>query len=150
MSDAGSKASLLGVHWASRVNPILIRRLYQTDARGIVDEELIDAVGFALYARCESILQATEAHAGHIICPECGTLVKRDGGPWLKDAILECAQCGWQVPWEEYFKTYQHKHLVGGSPSHSTLSTSTASSMPARRKRKCWQSIGSSTRTIGS
>ena len=34
MSDAGSKASLLGVHWASRVNPILIRRLYQTDARG--------------------------------------------------------------------------------------------------------------------
>ncbi len=114
MSDAGSKASLLRVHWASRVNPILIRRLYQTDARGIVDEELIDAVGFALYARCESILQATEAHAGHIICPECGTLVERDGGPWLKDAILECAQCGWQVPWDDYFKTYQHKHLVGG------------------------------------
>jgi len=34
MSDAGSNASLLGVHWASRVNPIVIRRLYQTDARG--------------------------------------------------------------------------------------------------------------------
>jgi predicted RNA-binding Zn-ribbon protein involved in translation (DUF1610 family) len=114
MTDAGSNTSLLGLHWASRVNPILIRRLYQTDARGIVDEELIDAVGFALYARCQSILQATEAHAGRIICPECGSLVERDGGPWLKGAMLDCPQCGWQVAWEAYFKTYQHKHLVGG------------------------------------
>ncbi len=114
MSDAGSNASLLGVHWASRVNPVLIRRLYQTDARGIVDEELIDAVGFALYARCQSVLQATEAHAGRIICPECGSRVERDGVPWLKGAILDCASCGWHAPWEEYFKTYQHKHLVGG------------------------------------
>jgi hypothetical protein len=67
-----------------------------------------------LYARCQSILQATEAHAGRIICPGCGTLVEREGGPWLKDAMLDCARCGWQVAWEEYFKTYQHKHLVGG------------------------------------
>ncbi len=107
MSDAGSSASLHGVHWASRVNPILIRRLYQTDARGIVDEELIDAVGFALYARCQSILQATESHAGHIIYPECWTLVERPRGPLLKGAILDCPQCAWQVACEEYFKTYQ-------------------------------------------
>jgi hypothetical protein len=44
------------------------------DAPGIVDEELIDAVGYAFLARCQSILQATDAHAGRIICPECGAL----------------------------------------------------------------------------
>jgi predicted RNA-binding Zn-ribbon protein involved in translation (DUF1610 family) len=51
---------------------------------------------------------------GRIICPECGTLVERDGGRWLKDAILDCGKCGWRLPLREYFKTYQHKHLVGG------------------------------------
>ena len=113
MNDAGSNLSLHGVDWASRVNPILIRRLYQTDAHGIVDEELIDAVGFALYARCQSTLQATEAHAGRIICPECGSLVGRDGVPWLKGAILDCASCGWQ---EEYFKPSSTITLSAGEP----------------------------------
>ena len=49
------------VRWASRVNPATIRRLYETDARGIVDEDLIDEVGFALYARCQSILCASDS-----------------------------------------------------------------------------------------
>jgi hypothetical protein len=44
------------------------------DALGIVDEELIDVVGYAFLARCQSILHATDAHAGLIICPECGAL----------------------------------------------------------------------------
>ena len=102
------------VQWASRVNPALVRRLYETDARGIVDEELIDTVGHALYARCQSILQATEAHAGRIICPECGALVIRASTPSDRQAILDCAGCGWRVRWVEYFKTFQGKHLNGG------------------------------------
>ena len=103
-----------GVQWASRVNPVLVRRLYETDARGIVDEELIDKVGYALYARCQSILQATEAHAGRVICPACGTLVIRASPPQDKGAMLDCAGCGWRVRWADYFKTIQDKHLVGG------------------------------------
>jgi predicted RNA-binding Zn-ribbon protein involved in translation (DUF1610 family) len=102
------------VQWASRVNPARIRRLYETDARGIVDEELIDKVGYALYARCQSILQATEAHAGRIICPECGALVTRASTPSDKSAILDCAGCGWRVRWADYFRTFQDKHLNGG------------------------------------
>jgi hypothetical protein len=119
MSDCGvtmdrSKSGVAGVHWASRVNPKLIRRLYRTAALGIVDEELIDAVGYALLARCRSILQATDAHAGRIICPECGNLVLREGGPWVRDAVLDCDRCHWHARWVDYFKTYQDKHLVGG------------------------------------
>jgi hypothetical protein len=47
-SDASARHGrdgLAEVRWASRVNPRTIRRLDDTDARGIVDEELIDAVG---------------------------------------------------------------------------------------------------------
>jgi hypothetical protein len=34
--------------WARRVEQEKIRRLYETDARGIVDDELIDEVGYAM------------------------------------------------------------------------------------------------------
>jgi len=37
------------VQWAPRVNPSTIRRLYEIDARGIADEDLIDEVGYALF-----------------------------------------------------------------------------------------------------
>ena len=106
------------MQWASRVNPALVRRLYETDARGIVDEELIDTVGHALYARCQSILQATEAHAGRVTSPECATLVVRASPPSDKDAILKCAGCGWRVRRADYFRTSQDKHLVGGPRAH--------------------------------
>jgi predicted RNA-binding Zn-ribbon protein involved in translation (DUF1610 family) len=111
MEDSRERDDLAEVRWAPRVNPQKIRRLYETDARGIVDEELIDDVGFALYSRCQSILTATEAHAGRVQCPRCGAIVLR---PRDRDPVLQCEQCAWQVRWRDYFKTYQDKHLHGG------------------------------------
>ena len=102
------------IRWAPRVNPSQIRRLYETDARGIVDQELIDEVGFALYARCRSILRATAAHNGRITCPRCGETVRRETGAWDRDALVACGRCDWRVRWGDYLQTYQHKHLVGG------------------------------------
>jgi len=105
---------LAKVRWASRVNPRLIRRLYETDARGIVDEELIDEVGVALYARCESILQANEAHIhGRVLCPECGQTIQRPLDVWRdRSKPVTCDRCGWSVRWGDYLATYQDKHLV--------------------------------------
>ena len=99
--------------WAPRVKQSLIRRLYETDARGIYDEELIDEVGFALLARCESFIAAVEATRGKVICPACGETVLHDAQP---ATILLCAHCGWQMPWREYFHTLQHKQLSGAEP----------------------------------
>ncbi|HEY3341750.1 MAG TPA: hypothetical protein VGK81_07020, partial [Anaerolineae bacterium] len=62
-------------HWAPRVKQNLIRRLYETDARGIYDEELIDEVGYALLARCEAFIAAVEASRGKVTCPACGASV---------------------------------------------------------------------------
>jgi hypothetical protein len=86
MSEQRDESDLTGlaeVRWASRVNPSMIRRLYETDARGVVDEELSDEVGFALYARCQSILRVTAAQQGKVTCPRCEAIVERQGaGPW--------------------------------------------------------------------
>ncbi len=113
--SSSNRRDLNHVRWASRINPSIIRRLYQTDARGIVDDELIDKVGFALHARCESILRATEAHErGRVTCPRCEHTIMRPAGSVTKDVLLTCGSCKWSVRWKDYLKTYQDKHLHGG------------------------------------
>jgi hypothetical protein len=99
------------VRWAPRVAPGKIRKLYETDALGIVDGELIDDVGFALYGRCQSILTVTEAAAGRVRCPRCDTIVVRQERD--TDETLHCV-CGWGTTWARYHRTWQHQELYGG------------------------------------
>ena len=112
---ASNPHDLAEVRWAPRVNPSAIRRLYETDARGIVDEAQIDAVGYALYARCRSILRATAAQLGRVTCPRCEHVIDTGLPSWSRqERLVRCERCGWGVRWSDYFKTYQGKHLVGG------------------------------------
>lgn len=68
------------IHWEPRVPQHTIRRLYENDAAGIIDEALIDDVAYSLYARCESIITVTRAEHGEVVCPRCGAvIVRRDG-----------------------------------------------------------------------
>jgi hypothetical protein len=90
-----------------------IRRLYTLDAKGIQDQELIDEVGYAFYARCESIRTVTEAHRGRARCPKCASIITHG---WRKAEVLAC-ECGWQLTWGEYLGSYQRKQLVGGAAS---------------------------------
>ncbi|HEX5480621.1 MAG TPA: hypothetical protein VFY79_12960 [Dehalococcoidia bacterium] len=99
------------IRWARRVRQDKIRRLYTLDAKGIVDEELIDEVGYAMLVRCESIRMATRAHAGKATCPRCAAKVEH---AWDKHQALACP-CGWETTWGEYLKTYQGKQLYGGN-----------------------------------
>ena len=46
----------LPIRWAAKVSRAKIRQVYHKDALGLVDEELIEEVGFALLQRCENIV----------------------------------------------------------------------------------------------
>jgi hypothetical protein len=94
--------------WAPRVTKREIRRLYETDAQGIYNLDLIHEVGYGLLARCESFIAANRARDGELPCPECGQTVQRE-------ETLRCP-CGWTLPWADYFKTIQHKQLSGAEP----------------------------------
>jgi hypothetical protein len=89
-----------------------IRRLYENDALGLYDEELIDEVGYGLFARCESFIAANRAVRGQAPCPRCSAVVSHGGD---KDEWLRCA-CGWTLTWGAYFQTIQHKQLSGAEP----------------------------------
>jgi hypothetical protein len=101
-------------HWAPKVPQAKIRRLYATDAQGIIDHELIDAVGWALWERCDSILTVTAAHNGHVRCPSCGTLIERQNR-WSADERVICGTCDWQILWATYHQTYRSKQLFGAN-----------------------------------
>ncbi len=100
------------IRWARRVQQQKVRQLYASDARGIVDEELIDDVGYAMYARCESIRMVTEAHAGRAMCHSCRAVIEHH---WVRDEPMVCESCGWTTTWEAYLKSYQHQQLYGGT-----------------------------------
>lgn len=98
--------------WAPRLSQGQIRRLYQTDALGIYDEDLINDVGYGLLARCQSVANAADALGGKARCPSCSAVVTHDGD---KGALLRCG-CGWTLTWGEYLKAIQHDQLGGAEP----------------------------------
>lgn len=111
--------------WAPKVSKSKIQRLYNSDASGIIDEEWIDEVGWALWSRCDSILTVTAAHYGRVTCPACGAVIEHPSagagepgehpGPWRDEDILRCGSCAWQLPWTAYHQTYRGKQLFGAN-----------------------------------
>jgi ribosomal protein L37AE/L43A len=97
--------------WSHRLRKAQIERLYRSCGQGRLDEELIDEVGFSLLARCESMLQVSEAMRGRPPCPRCGAAAEFDKGA---PTFAKCADCGWTCPWALYKKTYQRKGLFAG------------------------------------
>jgi hypothetical protein len=102
-----------------------IRRLYESDAAGRLDAELLDEVFFGFLARCRSILTVTDAASGRVACPRCravttrrvrapGGVAARDG-LGEKDEVLRCPGCGWSTTWGAYHRTYRDKQLMGGN-----------------------------------
>src|SRR5688500_4453183 len=106
------------IRWAPRVALHAIRRLYETDALGIVDDEQIDEVGYALYVRCRSVIDATDAHErGRVRCPrpECRAVIQRRGRPDRPEddaEVLRCEACGWATTARAYRVTYRGKQLL--------------------------------------
>jgi predicted RNA-binding Zn-ribbon protein involved in translation (DUF1610 family) len=104
-----------GLHWAPRVSREKVRRLYETDAKGLVDEEQIDEVGWGLYSRCRSIITATSAMHGRVECPRCGRIIFRPQND--EDHPLQCPDCDWATSWKVYRQSFRHQQLCGGDVS---------------------------------
>lgn len=99
------------VRWAPKVRPERMWQLYQRDALGIADEELVDDVGMALHARCRSILLVSNAQ---VECPRCGLTVDVGWRHCDSDAIA-CpgAGCLWHTTFGEYHRSWRHRDLIG-------------------------------------
>lgn len=94
------------IEWSPRVSMAKIRALYENEAHGMLDDDLIEEVGFGLLARCRSIIEYTEAcDEGKVRCHRCAkqgttTIIQRNLNK--PSALIQCPVCGWQVRWRIY------------------------------------------------
>jgi len=99
--------------WAPRVDAQKIKNLYELNAQGIIDEELLDDVGYGLLARAYSFKTTLKAHHEDVAtCPMCHTEI-----PIInkgKKDLIECS-CGWSLAWGKYHESYKGKQLTGMS-----------------------------------
>lgn len=95
-------------HWAGRVAQRKIERLYESEARGLLDGELVDEVGYGLFARCESILAFTHSHRGETTCPGCLQRMAKAGD------TISCSRCNWSSSEQDFLVSSRKKHLHAG------------------------------------
>ncbi len=99
--------------WAPRVRKREIERMYLSSAKGMIDEDITDEVGYALYARCQSMLEVTEiVRTSRPKCQECGTILPKR--TWEPEEQLDCPNCDWRCPARAYNKTWARKNFSTG------------------------------------
>jgi len=93
--------------WAERIAPHKIRALYRSEARGLLDADLLLKVGWALWARARDVAEvSTAVLRGVLPCPECGGEAQRPRvaeRPSRRPARRQvaCEACGYVGDWYE-------------------------------------------------
>lgn len=103
-----TRATEARIRWAPRLQPRLLERLYEADARGFEDLELCDEVGFALHARCETF---ELVRSSRVRCPRCQTVfeVAREGA-----SSCTAAGCGFRTSFDAYWRSVQNHYAFPG------------------------------------
>jgi len=106
------------VRWSPRLPKHKLRRLYEQDALGICDEELLDEVGWCLYVRCRDILAIQRAlKDSEVRCPRCDARQVATYVPRVTkdvDEVLRCPLCAWELTWGEFWQSFRHRQLHPG------------------------------------
>jgi len=109
---------LKDIRWSPRLRKDKLRRLYEQDALGICEDDLLEEVGWCLYMRCRDILAIQSAqYARQVRCPRCDARQVATYIPGItgdRDETLCCPACGWELTWLKYCKSYQHRQLFPG------------------------------------
>lgn len=73
-------------------------RLYQSEAKGMTDEALLDDVGFTFYTRCTQAIKARDLiEKGKIFCFQCEAELQEKG----YIGLTECS-CGYCYTYREF------------------------------------------------
>ena len=96
------------IKWAAKIQPILLKKIYNMSASGVIDEELIDDVGIRLYLRCEAMVMISQKS---LYCPECNNkIVITD-----EQGELACNNCNFAFTLAEYRESFTHRELLLGN-----------------------------------
>ena len=107
--------------WCRKVSRNDLLRLYQSEATGLLNEELLDDIGYTFYTRCKQAKEARQyMEKGQIICHHCDAVI---GGhaPLTgsvvaianNDALIYC-ECGYVYTYREYRRSCNTANMPGG------------------------------------
>jgi hypothetical protein len=104
------------IHWAPRLRPQLLKRLYDSDAEGFQDLELCDEVGMILYMRCRTFALV---HRNEVECPACHTVFAVS-----PQGQSHCPQqdCDWYTTRPLYAASVQNHYAFPGRAMDAFLS----------------------------
>ena len=113
----------LKIKWSQRLPLEKLRRLYVSEARGMLNVELLEDVATTLYLRCKDIIAVDRSRHGEVRCPFCyeATMketyvqVNRDDYGRILDT-LQCMECTNAFSYAEYKRCYKREQLnMGGA-----------------------------------
>lgn len=107
--------------WCKKVSRNDLLKLYRSEAKGMLDEELLDDIGYTFYTRCTQAGQARELlDRGKILCHHCGAVLSGDVDktgnytPHLKSNLpMHCA-CGHSYTYREYRRSFRAASMPAG------------------------------------
>lgn len=111
LTDGVTYEQLNVFQWSPRVSRSVLQRLYDADARGLQDTELVDEVGYTFYARC---VQARDAwslmQSRRLKCHGCGKVLEPGPDP------MRCV-CGRVCQFREYARSFRKAQMPRGAAS---------------------------------
>ncbi|HVE94879.1 MAG TPA: hypothetical protein VNB24_08175 [Acidimicrobiales bacterium] len=101
------------IRWAPPLPTGKLIRLYEANAVGLVDDELLDDVGWRIWERLSDVIRVS---SGLVRCPDCGAefRVHTPGNP--PDEPVPCPGCAWEVSPRAWHKSWEHRDLNGHCP----------------------------------
>ena len=121
------------LRWAPRVPMEWLQRLYEADAAGIVDDELIEKVGFRLYERCRDCIVVHDASLGRrFVCPQCHSELDVSGDGTERQ--VSCSSCSRTTDFQTFHASWRHKELAGPRALHEEFIASWDRARNAREK----------------
>ncbi len=104
------------IRWAPMLRVDRLIRLYESDAAGMLDADLVEDVGWRLWERLSDVLRVNR---GDVRCPSCGAdFHVLDAGTSLDDHAT-CPGCGWTVTVADYHASKRKRDLHGNCPAYT-------------------------------
>lgn len=121
------------IAWSPRIRPVLIKRLYESDALGLQDDELCNDVGFRLYMRCQTVLMVSR---NEVACPRCDAIFRIDTSSSEAVTVCPTKDCNWQTTRLEYHQSWSKKRIWGANalPAFEEFYNRLSIALPYREK----------------
>jgi ribosomal protein L37AE/L43A len=111
--DAGTVTDDTRIRWAPMLPAAKLVRLYEANAAGLLDDEVLDDVGWRLWARLSDVIRVT---SGRVRCPSCGAEFQVRAPHRSAEEAVRCPGCDWTVTPQAWHKSWEHRDLNGPCP----------------------------------